>query len=112
MNSILLVLLCAAVLSGLWVWMQWRKRPPHMSDMRAYTHAAVAALILITLVTGMDQHAPGHGLRLLGIFLTIASGMLLFLKRQRQNAFPGLLLAAHVGMSLIALGLVAWVLRT
>ncbi len=110
MNSVLLALLCAAALSGLWVWAEWRKHPAHMRDMRAYVHAAVAALILITLVTGLDQHESGHGLRLLGIFLTIATGMLLFLKRQRQNAFPGLLLAAHVGLSLIAVGLVAWAL--
>ncbi len=110
MITALFVLLCGAALSGLWVWMQWRQRAAVMDDVRPYVHGALAALVLVTLVMSLDQNDPEHGWRLLAIFLTIATGMLLFLKRQRQHAFPGALMALHIALGAVALGVTAWAL--
>lgn len=106
----LLLALGAAALSGLWVWRQWRQQPMRMDDARIFAHGAAAALVLGLLVLGLDQHEPTHGAGLLVIFISLATGMLLFLKRQRQQAFPGALMLLHGLLGSLAVALAAWAL--
>ena len=67
-------------------------------------------LVLGLLVLGLDQHEPTHGAGLLVIFISLATGMLLFLKRQRQQAFPGALMLLHGLLGSLAVALAAWAL--
>lgn len=102
----LAVLIALACVSGVWAWLGWRQRSPDPDQARPYLHGASAALVLMVLLLGLDNHAPADMPRLIALFLAIATGMLLFLKRQRQQAFPRPLLWLHVAASVGALVLV------
>ena len=104
----LAILLVAACASGLWVWLVWRKQPLRLEERRAFVHGLSAALVLVLLLLSLDQHGSSDGPRLLLIFLSIATGMLLFLKRQRQQSFPSVVLIAHVVLALAGLSWVVW----
>ena len=106
----LAILLSIACASGLWVWLSWRKQPLKLAERRAFAHGLSAAFVLALLLLGLDQHGASDGTRLLLIFLSIASGMLLFLKRQRQYSFPQGIFIAHVLLALAGLAWVIWTL--
>ncbi len=102
----LLLLLIPALLSGLYVWWQWRDADRPVEEIRAYAHAASAALILLSLLLSLDNQAAGDAPRLLGIFLCIATGMLMFLQRQRLQKRSRALFWTHLGCTgLVLLGL-------
>ncbi len=103
----MLILLVLACITGVWVWADWRLTPARADETRAYAHAAVTALILGLALLSLDQEAD-DAWRLLGLFLAIATGMLLFLKRQRQRAFPPRLLWLHVGFAVLVIALTGW----
>jgi hypothetical protein len=112
MTTTLAALILLASLSGLWVWLDWRRaaadqasgaRLAKLTEIRSFAHGLAAGLVLIALLLGLDNHAPQDAPRLIILFLCIATGMLLFLKRQRLQAFPGGLLIVHAGMALLAL---------
>lgn len=105
--SLLIALVCAG-LSGVWVWLSWRKKAYEVAEIRIAAHAVTAAAVLIALFLTLDNHGSDDGLRLLAVFLSIATGMLLFLKRQRQRLFPQALMLAHLLCGLAAVSIVAW----
>ncbi|MGJ8668431.1 MAG: hypothetical protein ACSHXK_02985 [Oceanococcus sp.] len=105
--TLLIALLCAS-LSGVWLWFSWRRQGPELPELRVGLHALIAAAALVVLVVALDNHGSDDGLRLLAVFFSIATGVLLFLKRQRQRQFPNTLLIAHVLCALAAIAVVAW----
>lgn len=93
---ILLSLLVLCALSGAVVWQQWQRKDRPVDDARAYAHAVTAGLVLLALLLTLDHHAPSDKPVLLGIFFSIATGMLMFLQRQRQQRRSSILLALHL----------------
>ncbi len=102
--------LLLASASGLWLWLSWRQQPAQVPETRVALHGLATAAVLVCLLLGLDNHGQSDGLRLLLVFLSVATGMLLFLKRQRQGVLAGRLLLIHLVLALLALAAVAWVL--
>lgn len=99
---ILSTLLLAAA-TGLWVLPAWWRGERGFDERRANLHGSSAALLLIALLIALDHQAPGDAWLLLICFLTIATGMLLFLLRQRQQRHPRWLLLVHGAAALAAI---------
>lgn len=111
MLAALLLSLLLASLTGLWLWLRWRQQPvKELAPLRVGAHGVAAAAVLVCLVLGLDNHGAHDGWRLLAVFLAISTGMLLFLKRQRQRQFPAALMALHILFAVAALALAGWAL--
>ena len=108
MLTALFIGLLLSSLSGLWLWQRWRQEQAELPELRVMLHGLCAAAVLVALLLGLDHQGRGDGLRLLLIFLAISTGMLLFLKRQRQRQFPQSVLRNHVIFGLAALLFVGW----
>lgn len=96
--------LLLALATGLWVLPPWW-RADLGDERRTLVHGLSAGAVLLALLLNLDNHAAGHGLALLAGFFALATGMLLFLMRQRQRRFPRPLLLLHGGLAIAALGL-------
>lgn len=106
-HAVLMLLLIVCSLSGVTAWWQWRRRERNPEDLPAYVHGVAAACVLIGMLLMLDNQNPGDKPLLIGIFFSIATGMLLFLQRQRQQRHSNAVLGLHLlstGLALIALG--------
>ena len=108
MLTALLIGLGLAAFTGVIAAAHWLGQPGKGPEWRTYAHGSMAGLVLITLLLGLDHQDPGAGPRLAGIFFTIATGMLLFLQRQRQQRFSLGLLGLHVSFALLAILIVGF----
>ncbi len=97
------LLLGATIASGLYVTLRWLKEPTEGSELSTWLHGGCAMLVLLALLLSLDHNVAGNAQRLAGIFLAVATGMLMFLQRQRQRRFSRPLLGLHVGFGLLAL---------
>ncbi len=103
MDLSIVLLLAAAMASGLFASLRWWQEPTGGSELRTWLHGASAMLVLLALLLSLDHHAAGNAQRLAAVFLAVATGMLMFLQRQRQRRFSRPLLGLHVGFALLAL---------
>lgn len=104
----LLILLTVACASGLWLFFSWRRDGLKLSESRVFMHGIAAGGVLMALLLDLNHETSADTARLLLVFLGLASGMLLFLQRQRLRRLNSRLAWTHLGLGFTALLLVGF----